>query len=130
MAMLIADNTTAMGYGASYSTPSSFLRQKGLMGLGEDIPLYTTENPTMADSLQTLITGANAEAVFLMNLYRLQNNQTPLDPRYTSPAVNVGLTAEGKQTAMIAGLGLLALVMFARPQRAPARQLRRRRFYR
>lgn len=104
---MLIDNTVAMGNRVSYETPQSYLRQRGLMGLGTSLPT-TDAFPDM----DKILTSLNAEALFLLNLDRARQGLPPIDVRNAAPRVNFGVTPEVQNMLLLgaAGLGLLFLL--------------------
>lgn len=106
---MILDNTVATGNRASYETPQSYLRQRGLMGLGETQDSGT--GISMPD-MERILTSLNAEAVFLLNLDRARQGLAPINVANASPRVNFGLTPDMQNLLLgAAGIGVLFLLL-------------------
>lgn len=92
-------NNTTRIRGASWATPmSNFNRARGLRGVGED---FDTAN---------LITGINAELIFLQNQYRIAQGLPPLPASQSAPTVNVGLSPDTQKTILY-GIGGIATIL-------------------
>jgi len=109
-----ANNTSAIP-GLQSQQPQATLRKRGLMGLGaahglgQDAPV-----PSDANSWQEIVGGVNSELLYLINIDRLTSGKTPIPAEHAAPSVNVGLTPETRNIALLAGAGILALFLFAR----------------
>jgi hypothetical protein len=122
---MLIDNTDVMGAGF----PKAALRRKGLMGLGQFDT--TSLDPTvavdpsgstsasagsdLASTAQSLLTGLNAEALYIINLQRAQQGQAPLSASTYSPQVNVGVAPATRNTVLIvAALALGGVFLLSR----------------
>jgi hypothetical protein len=103
---MLIDNTHIMGEGM----PQAALRRAGLMGLGQFDT--TSLDPTVpvdpsatgsdtASTIQNILTGLNAEALYAINLTRAQQGKAPLSASQYSPQVNVGVAPATRNTALI-----------------------------
>lgn len=79
--------------------------------LGSTLPM---DIPGASLDPQT-VTAMNAEAGYLVNLYRQATGQPPIDPRTNAPTVHVGIDP-ATQKLLIAG-GLVAVLLWARSRR-------------
>lgn len=122
---MLLDNTTVIR-GIGVSTPKTWLKQHGYMaGLGDATDAFQADQQT---GMTTAITAANMELVFLANYFRQLQGKAPLDPRYTSPSVNVGLSPDTQQFLLYGGLALFAFAMVSkRKGRLPRSGFRSRR---
>ncbi len=126
--ILTSDNTLRMGPAASYSTPKSFLRQQGLMGLGElldpatGLPVnpetgepYTqgsTSGTSAPDATDRAVALFNAESVFITNLIRQIQGKPPINPQTNAPRFNVGLATDTQKTLgyVVGGVAAIWLI--------------------
>jgi hypothetical protein len=92
--------------------PQAFLRRRGLAGLGQDAP--PTNATASGMSWSEIGTGLNMELLYLINLDRSMQGEKPLDAKATAPGVNVGLTPETQNAALLAVAGLLGVFLLAR----------------
>ena len=106
-----ANNTSAIP-GLQSQQPQASLRKGGLMGLGQEAP-----NPADANSWQEIVGGVNSELLYLINIDRLQSGKTPIPAEHAAPSVNVGLTPETRNVALLAGAGILGLILLAKRSR-------------
>ena len=102
---MLLDNTHVMGAGF----PNAALRRAGLMGVGQSIGIDTTAagDTSTPSTFQDVLTGLNAEALYLTNIVRAQKGQAPLSASDYSPQVNVGVSQSTRNTALIVVAALL-----------------------
>lgn len=84
--------------------PGTFLRRRGMAGVGDFSPTF--QDPSGFD-FQSAISAVNAEGIYLLNLYRIQQGLPPIPPQNAAPTFNVGLTAP-----VMIGIALLAYMVF------------------
>lgn len=122
---MLIDNTDAVGQ------PGAYLRSHGLgayLGAAGDVQSFDLSNPTIAvdptslpptdpnapTDWSTIATGVNTSLLYLTNLARQAQGLPPLTAAQVAPQVNVGLSADTKNTVLLIGAGILAVFLFAR----------------
>ena len=121
---MLIDNTNVMGAGF----PGAALRRAGLMGVGQfdttSLDPAVAVDPTaptsgdLSSTVQNILTGLNAEALYAMNLQRAAEGKPPLSAAQYSPQVNVGVAPATRNTVLVvAALGLGAVFLLSRKKR-------------